>query len=151
MLEAYLNWQRATFLNICAGLRAEQLAEAPIPSTNLTLLGLARHLAKVDRIWFRIRAAVEPGVEPLFDPDLGKDYDFEHIDAAEAEAAIAGLQEEWRLADRAAAGLDLDHPVPARGYTMSLRMTYLHVIGEYARHNGHADLIRQAIDGASGR
>lgn len=150
MLEGYLNYQRRTLLNICADLNADQLAQHSLLSTNLTLLGLVRHMTKVERIWFQIRAGAT-GVEPLFDPDLGKDYDFDHIDPADAEAAVAQLQEEWRLGDAAVADLDLDHPVPARGYTMSLRMMYLHVINEYARHNGHADLLRQAIDGVTAR
>jgi uncharacterized damage-inducible protein DinB len=150
MLEGYLDFQRRTLLNICAGLTAPQLAERPLDATNLTLLGLVRHMAKVERIWFRIRAGAT-GVEPMFDPDLGKDYDFEHIDPADAESAVAQLQQEWRLGDAAVTGLDLDHPVPARNYPMSLRMMYLHVINEYARHNGHADLLRQAIDGVTER
>jgi uncharacterized damage-inducible protein DinB len=139
MLEGYLNYQRHTLLNICAGLTADQLAAAPLESTNLTLLGVVRHLTKVERIWFRIRAAAT-GIEPVFDPDLGKDYDFEHIDPADAEQAVAQLEAEWREGDVAVAELDLDHLVPARDYSMSLRMMYLHVINEYARHNGHADV-----------
>jgi uncharacterized damage-inducible protein DinB len=150
MLEAYLDYQRRSLLNICAGLSAEQLAERPIATTNLSLLGLLRHMAKVERIWFRIRAG-GTGVEPLFDPDLGKDHDFDHIDPSDAEPAVLQLTEEWRLGDAAVAELDLEHPVEARDYSMSLRMMYLHVINEYARHNGHADLLRQAIDGATGR
>jgi len=150
MLERYLDYQRRTLLNICAGLTAEQLASRPLASTNLTLLGLLRHMAKVERIWFRIRAGAT-GAPPLFDPDLGKDYDFEHIDPTDAEFAVAQLEEEWRLGDAAVASLDLDHPVEARDYTMSLRMMYLHLVHEYARHNGHADLLRQAIDGVTAR
>jgi uncharacterized damage-inducible protein DinB len=70
MLEAYLAWQRATLLNICAGLTAEQLAQRPIATTNLSLLGLLRHLAKVERIWFRQRAGRE-GVAALYDLAFG--------------------------------------------------------------------------------
>jgi uncharacterized damage-inducible protein DinB len=151
MLEAYLTWQRTTLLNICAGLTGEQLATRPIPSSNLSLLGLVRHLAKVERIWFRIRAAGEP-IEPLYDLALGKDYDFDALDPAEAPAAIERFQEEWRRADAAAAALAFDHTLATgHGETFSLRMVYVHMIGEYSRHNGHADLLREAIDGVTDR
>jgi uncharacterized damage-inducible protein DinB len=151
ILEGYLNYQRSTLLNICAGLTGEQLARRPIPSSNLSLLGLIRHLAKVERIWFRQRAAGQP-VPPMYDPARGKDADYNDGVAAEAEADIARLQEEWREADKAAAGLDFDDTVDTgHGDTFSVRMMYVHLIGEYARHNGHADLLREALDGVTGR
>jgi uncharacterized damage-inducible protein DinB len=151
ILEGYLNWQRITLLNICAGLTTEQLARRPLPSSNLSLLGLIRHLAKVERTWFRQRAAGQP-VPPLFDPARGKDADFNEAVAAEAEADVARLQEEWREAGKAVAGLDFGDTLDAGGGdTFSLRMTYVHMIGEYARHNGHADLLREALDGVTGR
>ena len=149
ILEGYLNYQRATLLNICAGLTGEQLARRPIPSSNLSLLGLIRHLAKVERTWFRQRAAGQP-VPPMYDPARGKDADFNDAVAAEAETDIARLQEEWRLADKAAAGLDFDDTLDTgHGDTFSVRMMYVHLIGEYARHNGHADLLREALDGVT--
>ena len=151
MLEGYLNWQRFTLLSICAGLTGEQLARRPLPSSNLSLLGLIRHLAKAERIWFRQRAAGQP-VPPMYDPARGKDADFNDAAAAEAEADIARLQQEWREADKAVAGLDFEDTLDAGGgETFSLRMTYVHMIGEYARHNGHADLLREALDGVTGR
>ena len=151
ILEGYLNYQRSTLLNICAGLTGEQLARRPILSSNLSLLGLIRHLAKVERIWFRQRAAGQP-VPPMYDPARGKDADYNDGVAAEAEADIARLQEEWREADKAAAGLDFDDTVDTgHGDTFSVRMMYVHLIGEYARHNGHADLLREALDGVTGR
>jgi hypothetical protein len=151
ILEGYLNYQRSTLLNICAGLTGEQLARRPIPSSNLSLLGLIRHLAKVERTWFRQRAAGQP-VPPMYDPARGKDADFNDAVAAEAETDIARLQEEWRLADKAAAGLDFDDTLDTgHGDTFSVRMMYVHLIGEYARHNGHADLLREALDGVTGR
>ena len=150
MLEDYLRWQRRTLLAICAGLSAEQLASRPLPSTNLSLLGLVRHMTKVERIWFRIRAAAEQ-IEPVFDPELGKDYDFEAIDPSDAPAAIEAYIAECRAAESAAAGLDFERPVPTRDGEWSLRGVHVHMIGEYARHNGHADMLRQAIDGVTGR
>ena len=150
MLEAYVNYQRRTFWNICAGLTAEQLAMRPIPSTNLTLLGLMRHLSKVERIWFRIRIA-EEDVAPLFDADLGKDYDFEHIDPAQAREAFEIYRDEVRRAQQIGPLADWDKTVEWRGGTWSVGMIHIHMVGEYARHNGHADLLRQAIDGVTNR
>lgn len=150
ILEGYLAWQRTTLLNICAGLDGEQLATRPLPSSNLSLLGLVRHLAKVERIWFRQRAGGQD-VEPMYDLARGKDYDFDALDPAQAESEFARLVDEWRLADEAAAGLAFDDTFDVHGQSFSLRMTYVHMIGEYSRHNGHADLLREAIDGATGR
>lgn len=151
MLESYLDWQRSTLLGICAGLTAEQLAAQPLPSTNLTLLGLMRHMAKVERIWFRERALGQDFGGPMYDVALGKDADFEDLSTEQAEDAVARLAEETRLAREAAAGLPWDSPVPSHDATLSLRFVHLHMINEYARHNGHADLLRQAIDGVTGR
>jgi uncharacterized damage-inducible protein DinB len=150
ILEGFLTWQRTTLLNICAGLTGDQLAERPLESSNLSLLGLVRHLAKVERIWFRQRAAAS-GIEPMYDAALGKDADFNDLDPAKAQADILRLQEEWCHADEAVAGLAFDHTYDVGGQDFSLRVTYRHVIAEYSRHNGHADLLREAIDGATGR
>jgi uncharacterized damage-inducible protein DinB len=148
MLEAYLDGQRATLLNICAGLTADQLALRPLPS-NLSLLGLVRHMAKVERTWYRLRAARED-VAPIFEP--GSNTDFDDIDPADAPGAVERLAEECRLARESVAQLSLDDTtVEVRGETLSLRMIHLHMIGEYARHNGHADLLREAIDGVTDR
>jgi uncharacterized damage-inducible protein DinB len=135
-------------MNICAGLTPDELASRPLPSTNLSLLGLVRHLAKVERIWLRIRAGGED-IESLY--PLGTDEDFDEIDASQAPDAFATYAEECRLGDAAAARADFDDTVEWRLGTWSVRMVYVHMIGEYARHNGHADLLRQAIDGVTGR
>jgi uncharacterized damage-inducible protein DinB len=148
ILEGYLAWQRRSFRNICAGLTAEQLATRAIPSSNLSLLGLVRHLTKVERVWFRIRVAGQD-VPPVF--PLGTDVDFDQVDPAEAEDWLGRLVEEIRLADEAVAEVDVDSTIQVGEMTMSLRSVLVHMITEYARHNGHADLIREAIDGATGR
>ena len=149
ILEGYLSWQRQTLLNICAGLDAEQLAQRPLPPSELSLLGLVRHLAKVERIWLRQRAAGE-AIESLFGGPGAPD-DFRDVVADEAEGAVEALQQEWRLADGAVAEMSFDAPVTFRDQTWSLRMVYVHLIGEYARHNGHADLLREQLDGVTGR
>jgi hypothetical protein len=109
-----------------------------------------RHLAKVERIWFRQRSAGED-VEPLYDPALGMRADFDNIDPAEAEKDFDRLRREWRLADQAVAEMAFDDTVELAGENYSLRMVYVHMIGEYSRHNGHADLLREAIDGTTAR
>ena len=149
ILEAYLAYQRRTLLNICAGLTGEQLAARPLASSNLSLLGLVRHLAWVERTWFRERAQGQQ-LEPMYGPALGKDTDFDDLDPAEADAAFARLQGEWRLCDEAVGGMAFEDTYEHRGETYSLRMTYVHMIAEYARHNGHADLIRELVDGNVG-
>ncbi|KZB86602.1 DinB family protein [Amycolatopsis regifaucium] len=149
LLPSLLAWHRSTFLQKVAGLTGEQLATASVPPSNLTLLGLIRHLAKVERIWFRLRYAAQD-IEPLYDPALGKDHDFEVLDATKAEAAYNTLLEEIRLADEAAAHGSLDDTFDLGGNPFSLRMIYVHMIGEYARHNGHADLLRERVDSHTG-
>jgi hypothetical protein len=150
MLEATLAWQRRTLLNLCAGLTPDELVSRPFASTNLSLLGLVRHMAKVERVWFRERVCGEE-LAPLFDPALGKDADFERVDPGRAKADYNRLVEEIRLCDAAVADLPFDHTFELRGQTHSLRLVYVHLGTEYARHNGHGDLIRQALDGATGR
>ena len=150
MLEAYLGYQRTTLLSICGGLEPAQLAARPLPSSNLSLLGLVRHLTKVERTWFRIRAAAE-AVDPVYDLALGKDHDFDDVDAADAPGAFERFVTECRRCDEAAAALSFDDTFDLGGEPFSLRMVYVHMIGEYARHNGHADLLREAIDGVTGR
>jgi uncharacterized damage-inducible protein DinB len=148
ILEGYLAFERGTLLSICAGLTGAQLASKPLASSNLSLLGLVRHMAKVERTWFRERAAGQQ-FESMYDPALGKNADFDDLDPAQAEEAVARLQSEIQLADEAVADVDFDFTFDRRGQTMSLRLTYVHMISEYARHNGHADLLREALDGVT--
>jgi uncharacterized damage-inducible protein DinB len=147
ILQGYLDHHRLTLLRICAGLTAEQLSLQPVTPSNLSLLGLVRHMTKVERIWLRIRAAGED-IPRLF-PDT--DEDFDDLDPNSAEQAVSDLQDEWPACDAAAAGIPLEHHIDLRGQQISLASIYIHLIEEWARHNGHADLIRQAIDGVTGR
>jgi uncharacterized damage-inducible protein DinB len=149
ILEGYLSRQRTTLLRVCAGLTGEQLAARPVPPSTLSLLGLVRHLAKVERIWLRQRVAGED-VPPLHGGP-GDDTDFHRVDPSRAEQEVEALREEWRLADEAVAAVPFTHEIDFRGEMMSLRMVYVHLIGEYSRHNGHADLLREVLDGVTGR
>jgi uncharacterized damage-inducible protein DinB len=147
MLQAFLDWHRATLLYKCSGLTGEQLAERTVPPSALSLLGLVRHMTKVERTWFRKRFAGEPVDDPFGDD---KTADFERGDPARAAADYARLTEEFKLADAAVANASLDDEFVHNGESMSLRLIYLHMIEEYARHLGHADLLRELIDGATG-
>jgi uncharacterized damage-inducible protein DinB len=149
LLEGYLARQRATLLRVCAGLTAEQLAARPVPPSTVSLLGLVRHLAKVERVWLRQRMAGQD-VPPLHGGP-GDDADFDRVDPSRAEQDVRALREEWRLADEAVAAVPFTHEIDFRGEAMSLRMVYVHLIGEYSRHNGHADLLREVLDGVTGR
>jgi hypothetical protein len=152
ILEAYLAWQRHTLLTLCAGLTGEQLTKRSIPPSNLSLLGLVRHLGKVERIWLRQRASGE-AVGPMYgtpDDVSLKDADFNDLDADDAEADLARYIDECRVADAAVANMGFDDTFTAKGETYSLRVAYVHLIAEYARHNGHADLLRELIDGTTG-
>ena len=149
MLQAFLDWHRATLLYKCAGLTGEELARRPVPPSGLSLLGLVRHLTKVERVWFRQRFAGEPVALPFAD---GPEAEFGGTDPARAAADYARLTEEFKLADAAVANASLDDTFTHEksGEVMSLRLIYLHMIEEYARHLGHADMLREQIDGATG-
>ena len=149
ILEGFLAWQRRTLLDLCAGLTGEQLATRALEPSGLSLLGLVRHMAKVERTWFRQRVAGQP-VGPMYDPGLGKDADFDDLDPAQAAVDYARYVEECRLADHAVAHLDFDTTFVHAGQPHSLRLVYVHMIAEYARHNGHADLLREHLDGRTG-
>jgi len=147
ILQTTLGWHRETLLWKCGGLTGEQLATRSVPSSALSLLGLIRHMTKVERVWFRTRFADEPVGNPF-----GENWnaDFEEVDPARAAADYARLTEEFKLCDAAVAHDSLDDTFDHKGTPMSLRTIYVHMIEEYARHNGHADLLREAIDGSVG-
>jgi uncharacterized damage-inducible protein DinB len=150
-LTAFIDWQRATLQRKCDGLTPEQLRRRAVPPSTLSLLGLVRHMADVERGWFRERLNTEQ-IEPLFSSEADPDGDFDNVDTADVEEAFARWREECALADEIVAKLDLEAKgkVAQTGRVMSLRWTLMHMIDEYSRHNGHADLLRQTIDGETG-
>jgi uncharacterized damage-inducible protein DinB len=151
-LEAWLDFHRATLLLKCAGLTADQLKERAVPPSRLSLLGLVRHMTEVERWWFRMHAASTDMPFP-YDPDQ-TGQDFEALDGADAAANIEAYKQEIAHARAAVAGKQLDDVVPSHGdhpeRTRDIRWIYQYMIEEYARHNGHADLIRERIDGVTG-
>ena len=149
-LQAWLEFHRATLLHKCAGLTAEQLGRRSVPPSTLSLRGLVRHMTEVERGWFRIHAAGQ-SLPYLYSSDTNEDGDFDDVAEADAEADYAAHLAELDAARAAVAGLPLDHEFATdRSPAISLRWVYLHMIEEYARHNGHADLLRERIDGVTG-
>jgi hypothetical protein len=148
MLEGWLEWQRTTLLRKCGGLTGEQLARRAVPPSDLSLLGLIRHAAKAERLWFRQRVggADLPRIYPVGEADI---HGAEASGAAAAYATLLAERQACR-AVAARAGLDDEFTVAAWGRRVSVRWVYLHMIEEYARHNGHADLLRERIDGVTG-
>jgi hypothetical protein len=150
-LTAFLDRQRETFALKCRGLAAEQLAERSVPPSRLSLHGLVRHLAGVERWWFRQHFAAEE-LPMLNYSDDAPDQDFEWLDG-DVDEALAVWRTECDHARRivaAAPSLDATCRSLVTGKEMSLRFILVDLIAEYARHNGHADLLRERIDGATG-
>ena len=144
MLDSWLEFHRATLALKCEGLTPEQLVKQSAPPSNLSLLGLVRHMAEVERNWFR-RCLADEHVKGIYYTDAD--------DAAGAEADFATWRDECdRARANAAACESLDQlgRRKRRGEGVTLRWIMVHMIEEYARHNGHADLIRERIDGAVG-
>jgi uncharacterized damage-inducible protein DinB len=151
MLDAWLDFHRQTLLWKCAGLTAAELTARSAEPSALSLLGLVRHMAEVERGWFRHGFGREP-VGNLYCSEERPEADFDDVDANNAEKDIAAFRQEVGLARAAVDGHSLDEVFwqERRGTEVSLRWIYLHMIEEYARHNGHADLLRERIDGVTG-
>ena len=152
MLEAWLDYHRATLVAKCAGLTDEQLAIASVPPSPLTLLGLVRHMCDVERSWFRRRMDGQD-VPAIYYSDDDPDGDLIGVRPEQAADAFATFDAEVVEARSVIASFESLDAIAARevhGNTPSLRWIMCHMIEEYARHNGHADLIREAIDGETG-
>jgi Protein of unknown function (DUF664) len=149
LLVSWLEWHRATMARKCEGLAADQLGQRSCPPSELTLLGLVRHLTEIERNYFAAWAGVAD--LPHYYSDEDPDGDFHLPDPVTDDAvrqAFATWQEECDRSRRIPAEADsLDQP--SAGGT-PLRWVVVYVLREYARHNGHADLLWQAIDGATG-
>ena len=150
-LQGWLDYHRQTLRWKCAGLSGEQLVVRPVASSTLSLLGLVRHMAEVERSWFLRRLNGQADLDDLYCSDEYPDGDFDLTDAGSAEADFATFAAACADADSSARDRSLEDTfVSRRGETLDLRWLYLHMIEEYARHNGHADLIRELVDGAVG-
>jgi len=151
MLDAWLDYHRATLAVKCEGLTDDQLRARAVPPSSLSLLGLVRHMGEVERSWFR-RVLSGEQAPPRYYSDENPDGDFDDV----ADAVVADAFGYWRdecahARERVAAAPSLDVTGTGRqGEGYSLRWIMVHMIEEYARHNGHADLLRERIDGTVG-
>lgn len=152
-LVEFLRWQRLTLRLKSEGLDEAQLARRAVEPSTMSLLGLIRHMAEVERVWFRRRFAGQDAPK-RYQSDTEPDGDFDGAvaDQAVVEDAWASWREEVAFAEQLVRDTDLgfvghdgaDNPI-------SLRELLAHMIEEYARHNGHADLLRERIDGRIGQ
>jgi uncharacterized damage-inducible protein DinB len=145
---AFLRWHRETLMLKCADLGPEGLARQPVGSSALSLLGLVRHAAESERFWFR-RVMAGEDAPPLFPEGA---FDVAGVDEQAAARAFESWRAEVAFADRfvdAAPDLAVIGDEPGEG-PVSLRWVLMHVLEEYARHNGHADLLREQVDGMVG-
>ncbi|MEV5430758.1 DinB family protein [Streptomyces sp. NPDC052701] len=153
MLEGWLDYHRRTLAWKCEGLTDAQLRTAAVEPSELSLMGLVRHMAEVERSWFRkVLVGDDPG--PIYYGEDDPDGEFHLTEADTWQEAHTTWQTEIAVARRNAARFGLDDLCEGRhgrtGERLSLRWIYTHMIEEYARHNGHADLIRERVDGTTG-
>jgi uncharacterized damage-inducible protein DinB len=149
-LTAFLDFNRDTLARKCEGLTDDQLRERAVPPSDLSLLGIVRHMADVERNWFRPVLAAEK-MQTIYGPDMDWQAAFRDTGTADAGEAFST----WRAeCDHARALVAAAPSLETRGYRgrawFSLRWVLTHMIEEYARHNGHADLLRERLDGATG-
>jgi uncharacterized damage-inducible protein DinB len=150
MLDSWLEFHRATLGWKCDGLTDEQLRERSVPPSTMSLIGLVRHMAEVERNWFRRVLLREPDTPPIWYDPAVEDSDLVPLDDADWATDLTTWRAECEHSRVAAAAHGLDDTGIRRGEECSLRWIYVHMIEEYARHNGHADLLRELVDGAVG-
>jgi uncharacterized damage-inducible protein DinB len=151
MLRAFLDYHRATLAMKCDGLPEEDLRRQSMPPSTLSLLGLVRHMAEVERTWFR--RVINGEDVPLVwsaEGDFQVAYDARTATRSDAFGAWQAEVEHARRIEHAAPSLDVTGHHARWGEDVSLRLVMLHLIHEYARHNGHADFLREGIDGTVG-
>jgi Protein of unknown function (DUF664) len=154
MLNGWLEHHRAILLWKCDGLTDEQLRRRSVPPSSMSLLGLIRHMTDVERGWFRAVFLGEDAPDLYETPD-DPDGAFNDVDEADTAAAFSAFEAECEASRQAAAAAaDLDvlskYRLEQTGEQFSLRWILTHMIEEYARHNGHADLLRETVDGTTG-
>jgi uncharacterized damage-inducible protein DinB len=149
MLDGWLDYHRRTLIWKCEGLSDEQVKTASVPPSKMTLIGLVRHMSEVERGWFAGFFGTDE-TEIYCTPD-NREAEWDDVADADVAADIATLRREIETYREHAARSSLDDVQPhSTGRDINLRWIYTHMIEEYARHNGHADLIRERIDGATG-
>jgi uncharacterized damage-inducible protein DinB len=151
-LESWLSFYRATLLKKCSGLSVEDLSRRPVESSTMSLLGMLRHMTFVEQVWFDARFAGNEVVEYYRRPN-DRDTDWTELESATLAEVVTNFQRACETSDELARGHELDELVTKPGVgrePVDLRWIYLHMIEEYARHCGHADIIRELVDGTTG-
>lgn len=148
VLEGWLDYHRDTLLLKCSGLTEEQLKTPAATPSDLTLLGLVRHMTELER-WLRTVFTGEPEPDP-YSSEASPDGAFDDVAAASAAADLDLFRTEVELTRKASSLRTLDDIYEEEGETLNVRSIVVHILEEYARHNGHADIVRQNIDGATG-
>ncbi|MGY4767664.1 DinB family protein [Kribbella sp. CWNU-51] len=151
LLQGFLDFHRGTLLWKVSGLTSEQLVERSVDPSSMSLIGLVRHLSEVEKYWFH-RALAQFPAEPKFWTAEHPDGDFDLADPAQAERDLEDFRQIVKTSDEIAARYTLDDTFVRPGHEgdYSVRYLYIHMIEEYARHNGHADLLRERLDGLTG-
>jgi hypothetical protein len=151
MLQGFLDFHRGTLLWKVSGLTGEQLVQRSVEPSSMSLIGLVRHLTEVERYWYQVCLA-QRAVQPTYWTDEHPDGDFDLVDPARAEQDLEDYRAILKLSDGIVAEYDLDHTFtrPRHEGDYSVRYLIIHLIEEYARHNGHADFLRERIDGLTG-
>ena len=151
MLRQWLEYHRATLAMKCDGCTDEQLRRRSSEPSTMSLLGLVRHMAEVERGWFR-RVMAREDAPPRYYDDQNPDGDFDDVDTADVARDFTYWHDEIEHARTVEESFPtLDALGRHRVYgDVSLRWVLVHMVEEYARHNGHADLLRERIDGTTG-
>lgn len=151
-LEGWLDYYRATLLLVCDGVGAQALRQRPAGPSELSLQGLVQHLAEVERNWFgRVLAGEDlPSVYPGGRTPEGHDGGFQVGPSTSFATAVETWEAEVANARARCADRELTDTAAFGGTRVSLRWIYSHMTAEYARHCGHADILRERIDGATG-
>ena len=150
MLERWLEFHRTTLLLKSEGVDAAGLKARPVRTSKLSLHGLVRHMAEVERNWFSRTLLRQPNEPPIWYDPAVEDSELVPLEDADWEADLAAWMAECDRSRANAAERDLDDTGVRHGEEVSLRWIYVHMVEEYARHNGHADLIRELVDGQVG-
>jgi hypothetical protein len=150
-LESWLDFYRGTVLYKCDGLTPAQLKLHPVSTSHLSLLGIIRHMTFVEQAWCENSFAGKDVVE-YYKREDDRDADFKDLDSVAIEVVVELYLHSIAASRALLAGHELDEmaAMPRRGREVDLRWIYLHLIEEYARHCGHADLLRELVDGTVG-
>jgi uncharacterized damage-inducible protein DinB len=151
-LESWLAFYRATLLKKCSGLSFGELCQRPVESSTMSLLGLVRHMTFVEQVWYDVRFAGNDVIEYYKRTD-NREAEWTELDSATLDDVVANFNKACETSDELARGHQLEEFVKQPGAgrePVDLRWIYIHVIEEYARHCGHADILRELVDGTTG-